>query len=37
LFASQLERFFSDTWSSPYAAEVDPKATYTAPNISGTP
>jgi phosphatidylserine/phosphatidylglycerophosphate/cardiolipin synthase-like enzyme len=36
-FASQLERFFQDTWTSPYAAEVDPKATYTAPNISGTP
>ncbi len=36
-FASQLERFFADGWSSPYAVEVDPKATYTAPNISGTP
>jgi phosphatidylserine/phosphatidylglycerophosphate/cardiolipin synthase-like enzyme len=36
-FATQLERFFADNWSSPYAAEVDPKATYTAPNISGTP
>jgi phosphatidylserine/phosphatidylglycerophosphate/cardiolipin synthase-like enzyme len=36
-FARQLERFFADTWTSPYAAEVDPKATYTAPNISGTP
>jgi phosphatidylserine/phosphatidylglycerophosphate/cardiolipin synthase-like enzyme len=34
-FASQLERFFTDTWTSPYAAEVDPKATYTAPDISG--
>jgi phosphatidylserine/phosphatidylglycerophosphate/cardiolipin synthase-like enzyme len=36
-FATQLERFFGDTWASPYAAEVDPKATYTAPDISGTP
>jgi phosphatidylserine/phosphatidylglycerophosphate/cardiolipin synthase-like enzyme len=36
-FARQLERFFADTWASPYAAEVDPKATYTAPNISGDP
>lgn len=36
-FARQLERFFADTWSSPYAEQVDPKATYTAPNISGTP
>ena len=36
-FARQLERFFADTWTSPYAAEVDPKATYTAPNISGDP
>ncbi|HEX8826238.1 MAG TPA: phospholipase D-like domain-containing protein [Archangium sp.] len=36
-FANQLERFFTGTWSSPYAAEVDPKATYTAPDISGTP
>ena len=36
-FARQLERFFADTWTSPYAAEVDQKATYTAPNISGTP
>ncbi|HYO73775.1 MAG TPA: phospholipase D-like domain-containing protein [Archangium sp.] len=36
-FAARLERFFGDTWASPYAAEVDPKATYTAPNIGGTP
>jgi phosphatidylserine/phosphatidylglycerophosphate/cardiolipin synthase-like enzyme len=36
-FARQLERFFADTWTSPYAAQVDPKATYTAPNIDGTP
>jgi len=36
-FARQLERFFSDTWSSPYAAEVDPKATYTPPAISSEP
>ncbi|PTL84691.1 phosphatidylserine/phosphatidylglycerophosphate/cardiolipin synthase family protein [Vitiosangium sp. GDMCC 1.1324] len=36
-FARQLERFFADNWSSPYAVEVDPKATYTAPDISGTP
>ncbi|QRK11699.1 hypothetical protein JQX13_17485 [Archangium violaceum] len=36
-FARQLERFFADTWSSPYSEQVDPKATYTAPNISGTP
>jgi len=36
-FANQLERFFQDTWTSPYAAEVDPKATYTPPNVSGTP
>ncbi|WP_224244511.1 phospholipase D-like domain-containing protein [Hyalangium gracile] len=33
-FARQLERFFSDTWTSPYSAEVDPKATYTPPAIS---
>lgn len=36
-FAQQLERFFSDTWSSPYAAEVDPKATYQPPSISSEP
>ncbi|WNG53866.1 phospholipase [Archangium gephyra] len=36
-FANQLERFFQDTWTSPYATEVDPKAVYTAPNVSGTP
>ncbi|AKI99410.1 phosphatidylserine/phosphatidylglycerophosphate/cardiolipin synthase-like enzyme [Archangium gephyra] len=36
-FAARLERFFQDTWASPYAAEVDPKAAYTAPDISGTP
>jgi phosphatidylserine/phosphatidylglycerophosphate/cardiolipin synthase-like enzyme len=36
-FARQLERFFSDTWSSAYAAEVDPKATYTPPPISQEP
>jgi phosphatidylserine/phosphatidylglycerophosphate/cardiolipin synthase-like enzyme len=36
-FAQQLERFFADNWTSPYVEEVDPKATYTAPNISGTP
>ncbi|MGZ3461268.1 MAG: phospholipase D-like domain-containing protein, partial [Archangium sp.] len=34
-FARQLERFFADNWSSPYATEVDPKATYTAPDVSG--
>jgi phosphatidylserine/phosphatidylglycerophosphate/cardiolipin synthase-like enzyme len=34
-FASQLERFFADTWGSPYAEEVDPKATYTPPDVSG--
>ena len=36
-FARQLERFFADSWTSPYATEVDPKATYTPPNIGGTP
>ncbi|WNG21439.1 phosphatidylserine/phosphatidylglycerophosphate/cardiolipin synthase family protein [Cystobacter fuscus] len=36
-FARQLERFFSDNWTSPYASTVDPHATYTAPNISGSP
>ena len=36
-FAGQLERFFADTWTSTYAVEVDPQATYTAPNVSGTP
>jgi phosphatidylserine/phosphatidylglycerophosphate/cardiolipin synthase-like enzyme len=36
-FALQLERFFAGNWTSPYVEEVDPKATYTAPNISGTP
>jgi phosphatidylserine/phosphatidylglycerophosphate/cardiolipin synthase-like enzyme len=34
-FASQLERFFADTWGSPYAVEVDPQATYTPPEVSG--
>ena len=34
-FARQLERFFADTWGSPYAAEVDPKATYVPPDVSG--
>ncbi len=33
-FAKELERFFSGTWTSPYAAEVDPKAKYTPPNIA---
>ncbi len=33
-FARELERFFADTWTSPYAAEVDPKATYTPPAVS---
>jgi phosphatidylserine/phosphatidylglycerophosphate/cardiolipin synthase-like enzyme len=36
-FARALERFFMDTWTSAYAVEVDPKATYTAPNVSGQP
>lgn len=36
-FAERLERFFADNWTSPRAALVDPGATYTAPNISGTP
>jgi phosphatidylserine/phosphatidylglycerophosphate/cardiolipin synthase-like enzyme len=36
-FARPLERFFADTWSSPYAAEVDPKATYVPPPISHEP
>lgn len=29
----QLERFFQTTWDSPYAAAVDPGATYEAPKI----
>ncbi|XXF77197.1 phospholipase D-like domain-containing protein [Myxococcaceae bacterium GXIMD 01537] len=33
-FARVLERFFADTWTSPYAALVDPKATYTPPSIA---
>jgi phosphatidylserine/phosphatidylglycerophosphate/cardiolipin synthase-like enzyme len=33
-FARELERFFADTWTSPYAAEVDPQATYAPPAIS---
>jgi phosphatidylserine/phosphatidylglycerophosphate/cardiolipin synthase-like enzyme len=33
-FAGQLERYFADTWNSPYAFELDPKATYTPPAIS---
>lgn len=36
-FARQLDRFFTDTWTSPYAAEVDPKAVYTPPAISSEP
>ncbi|KFE69073.1 Phospholipase D/Transphosphatidylase precursor [Hyalangium minutum] len=36
-FAQQLERFFSDTWNSAYAAEVDPKATYQPPAVSSEP
>lgn len=36
-FAQRLERFFSDTWTSPYAAEVDPKATYQPPPIASEP
>jgi phosphatidylserine/phosphatidylglycerophosphate/cardiolipin synthase-like enzyme len=36
-FARALERFFSDTWTSTYAVEVDPKATYSPPNVSGQP
>ncbi|MGZ4804378.1 MAG: phospholipase D-like domain-containing protein, partial [Acidimicrobiia bacterium] len=36
-FASRLDRFFQDNWSSPYAAEVDPKATYAPPAISSEP
>ncbi len=35
-FASQLERFFTDTWTSAYAEEVDPTATYEPPNVAGT-
>jgi phosphatidylserine/phosphatidylglycerophosphate/cardiolipin synthase-like enzyme len=33
-FARSLERFFTDTWRSPYAAEVDPRAKYAPPSIS---
>jgi phosphatidylserine/phosphatidylglycerophosphate/cardiolipin synthase-like enzyme len=33
-FARELERFFSGTWTSPYATEVDPKATYTPPAVA---
>ncbi|MBN1209056.1 MAG: hypothetical protein JXB05_29630 [Myxococcaceae bacterium] len=33
-FAGQLERFFADTWNSPYTFEIDPKATYTPPATS---
>ena len=29
--ATRLEHFFDDTWSSPYATEVDPCAVYVAP------
>jgi len=36
-FARALERFFTDTWTSAYAVEVDPKATYAPPNVSGQP
>jgi phosphatidylserine/phosphatidylglycerophosphate/cardiolipin synthase-like enzyme len=36
-FARRLDRFFQDNWSSPYAAEVDPKATYVPPAISSEP
>ncbi len=36
-FARELERYFSDTWTSPYTAEVDPRATYTPPPISSEP
>jgi len=34
VFARELERLFSDSWTSPYAAEVDPRAAYTPPPIS---
>jgi phosphatidylserine/phosphatidylglycerophosphate/cardiolipin synthase-like enzyme len=37
VFARELERFFSDSWTSPYAAEVDPHAAYTPPPISSEP
>lgn len=33
-FAKELERFFTGTWTSPYAAEVDPQARYTPPNVA---
>jgi phosphatidylserine/phosphatidylglycerophosphate/cardiolipin synthase-like enzyme len=36
-FARSLERFFTDTWESPYAAQVDPRATYMPPAISSEP
>ncbi len=36
-FARELERFFADLWTSPYAAEVDPRAAYTPPPISSEP
>jgi phosphatidylserine/phosphatidylglycerophosphate/cardiolipin synthase-like enzyme len=36
-FARELERYFSDIWTSPYSAEVDPRATYTPPPISSEP
>lgn len=32
-FAAALERFFETTWSSPYAARLDPDATYEPPRI----
>jgi phosphatidylserine/phosphatidylglycerophosphate/cardiolipin synthase-like enzyme len=36
-FAQELEQFFADTWTSPYTAEVDPRAAYTPPPISSEP
>ena len=32
-FGRELQRFFDRGWSSPYAAPVDPKASYEAPRI----
>ncbi|MCK6446037.1 MAG: phospholipase D-like domain-containing protein [Planctomycetes bacterium] len=32
-FATQLERCFADVWTSPYAAAVDPQATYEVPRF----
>jgi phosphatidylserine/phosphatidylglycerophosphate/cardiolipin synthase-like enzyme len=32
-FASRLDRFFADDWSSPYATTVDPCVTYPPPRV----